>query len=266
MGTLADDNELIVWLSGVTGAGCSLNESPKKNWVEKDGGLPPYICALAKGVMKSGKSRSSAIAIAVSRAKVWAAGGGKVDADTKAKAAAAVAQWEKLKATAKAKRVVKASVPGTDDMYLMLTSVGSFNTDLVRSAYSKVQNAARQAQRAQNIANGLDPYAVEMPYTYVKELWTDYIIVNSDSGGYDAGTMLKVPYTVDGNDVTFGDSIPVTQEYVEVPSDEDDSDDDDDTNEWGLTDNEAALLGDVLSLSADSPAGRISALAKKLGV
>jgi hypothetical protein len=76
----------------------SLDESPKHNWVEDAGGLPPYVRKLARGIMKSGKTKSQAIAIAISRIKKWAAGGDDVDADTRAKAAKALAQWEALKA------------------------------------------------------------------------------------------------------------------------------------------------------------------------
>jgi hypothetical protein len=81
----------------------SLAEKPgKNNWIEKrDGNLPPYVRKLARGIMKSGKTKSQAIAIAISRIKKWAAGGGDVNADTRAKAQKALAQWEALKAKKK---------------------------------------------------------------------------------------------------------------------------------------------------------------------
>ena len=83
-------------------ASCSLDMHPGgSNWVQKNGGLPTYICEIAKSILESGKmSVSHAIATAVSRVKVWAAGGGGVSTKTQAKASAAVAQWEKLKAKA----------------------------------------------------------------------------------------------------------------------------------------------------------------------
>lgn len=81
-----------------------LDWSPKKNWVDKEGGLPKYIEDIAVALVKDGYDRSKAIAIAVSRVKRWAAGGEDVKADTRAKAAKAVAEWEKMKASAKAKR------------------------------------------------------------------------------------------------------------------------------------------------------------------
>lgn len=83
-------------------ARCSLDEHPgKSNWVQAGGGLPQYICEIARSIKKSGKDTSSAIAIAVGRVKMWATT--SKDPKVKAKAAAAVAQWEKLKSSAHAK-------------------------------------------------------------------------------------------------------------------------------------------------------------------
>ena len=48
-----------------------LDWSPKKNWVENEGGLPRYIEEVAIGIMKSGKTRERAIPIAISRIKRW---------------------------------------------------------------------------------------------------------------------------------------------------------------------------------------------------
>lgn len=84
-----------------------LDWSPRKNWVENEGGLPKYIEEVAIGIMKSGKTREQAIPIAISRIKRWAAGLDGVKKDTQAKAIAALAQWEKMKASAKAKRLAK---------------------------------------------------------------------------------------------------------------------------------------------------------------
>jgi hypothetical protein len=96
------DMGLIIDIENVISlAGCSLDEHPgKSNWVEKGGGLPQYICEIARAIKRSGKTTSQAIAIAVGRVKKWAATG---EGDTKAKAAAAVAEWEKLKGKAHAK-------------------------------------------------------------------------------------------------------------------------------------------------------------------
>lgn len=96
-------------------AGCTLDFHPgKSNWVEDNGGLPNYICEIARAILRDEatggapptKSVSRAIAIAVGRVKRWASGVG-VKADTQAKAAKAVAQWEALKAKAHAKSAAK---------------------------------------------------------------------------------------------------------------------------------------------------------------
>jgi hypothetical protein len=88
---------------------CSLNRSAKHNWVEDVGGLPNYICQIARAVARGGKSLDSAIPIAIATVKKWAAGGssgnGKsVSPAVRARAAAAVAEWEAKRARAKAKK------------------------------------------------------------------------------------------------------------------------------------------------------------------
>ncbi len=107
-----EDQELILKLS----SSASLADAPgdQDNWIERTGPggrggeLPPYVRKLARGIMKSGKSKAHAIAIAISRIKRWAAGGEDVDPDTRAKAAAALAEWEALKAKSHS---VKLSAP-----------------------------------------------------------------------------------------------------------------------------------------------------------
>ena len=99
----SEDHDLIVVF-----AGCSLDEKPGKNWVEGVGGLPTFVCEIARAIKRTGKSTQDAIQIAVSRVKVWATGKG-VDKDTQAKAAKAVAEWEAKKAKSKAKTKGKKS-------------------------------------------------------------------------------------------------------------------------------------------------------------
>jgi hypothetical protein len=77
--------------------GCSLDESPGSNWVQKEGGLPEYICKVARAIKRSGKSTSTAIAMAISRIKAWIVDP-DTKPDTKAKCVAAIAQWERLRA------------------------------------------------------------------------------------------------------------------------------------------------------------------------
>ena len=82
-----------------------LDWSPKKNWVEEEGGLPKYIEDVAIGIMKgSGYTREQAIPMAINSIKRWAAGLDNVKPDTVAKAVAALAQWEKMKISAKARK------------------------------------------------------------------------------------------------------------------------------------------------------------------
>lgn len=76
----------------------TLDYSPKKNWVEKAGGLPKFIEDMALHMIQdSGLTREHAIAASVQRTKVLAAKGN-------ARAVAALAQWEKMKASTKVKK------------------------------------------------------------------------------------------------------------------------------------------------------------------
>ena len=79
----------------------TLNRSPKRNWVEDVGGLPPYIRGVARGIARKhgGKVTSRDIKIAVARMKVWAAT--STNPSVKAAAAEAVARWEAARAAAR---------------------------------------------------------------------------------------------------------------------------------------------------------------------
>lgn len=74
-----------------------LNRSPKKNWVEKRGGLPKYIERVAKQMEAKGYPRRKAIQLAIGIIKRWARGGGGVKPDIQAQAAKALAQWTAMK-------------------------------------------------------------------------------------------------------------------------------------------------------------------------
>jgi hypothetical protein len=87
-----------------------LDRSPKKNWVEKAGGLPDYIERIAKHIhYEGGKEIGTAISMAISQVRKWAAGGEGVSAKTQALASKAIAAWEALKAKSKAKTAVQMS-------------------------------------------------------------------------------------------------------------------------------------------------------------
>ena len=234
-----DDYETILLLAG----GCSLDSSPKKNWVEREGGLPNYICRIARAVMRSGKSKSQAIAIAVSRVKKWAAGGDDVDADTRAKAATAVAQWEKMKSANKSKKVIAASYitsDGEEDNYLILSHIPSFKTDIVRMAWDAQERIRRNEWELEHpreykssSSELVDVSTDYYPYRWIKELWTDFILVETEKAGQPE--LVKIRYEVNPitQDVTFGDEVEVRQVYIEMDSD--------------LSDAEKELLSDLLT-------------------
>ena len=116
--------------------------------------------------------------------------------------------WEALKAKNAAKQVTKLSREDGSE-YLMLSNISSFNTEVVRRTWDAYQRAAREAYRLANPGTNQDYDAV--PYTWIRELWTDFIIIESE--GARAPGYLKVPYTVDSNNVvTFGE--PETVEMV----------------------------------------------------
>jgi hypothetical protein len=218
-----EDKDLLVLAT----SSASLDESPKENWVERGGGLPPYVRKLARAIMKTGKSKSQAIAIAISRIKKWAAGGDGVDADTKAKAAAALAKWEKLKAGNKAGKVKLTPYPD-EGKYLMLSDA-SFNTDKVRRAWDGLQSANRRARGPEA------PY----DYSWIRELWNDHIIVEQEGDGMRGTTYVKVPYVVESGDVIFGNPAKVEQAWVDAEDTAVKLTDE-------LTDNETNLLSDLI--------------------
>lgn len=205
------DQELTLFL-----AKCTLAKVPgNQNWLEEKavGGLPEYICRIARAIHEGdgSKSISQVIAIAVSRVKVWAKGGGGVTAKTRVKAAKAVAEWESKKKAAKIDNV-KAS--NSDDNILNLAS---YNVDDIRKQY-------RETYPSSNTSG---------PYRYIREMWSDHLIVNVESGAeFDSIKFVKVPYTVDkAGKATFGEEKEVKQAYVEL------------SNRTELTDKQLELAG-----------------------
>lgn len=248
-----DDTDLVVFLASAGGCSLASKAGDKDNWIERTGpggrggSLPNYVCKIAKGVMKSGKSKSQAISIAIGQIKKWAKGGDDVDADTRAKAAKALAQWNALKAKNKAKRLVKASHVDDGTPYLFLSQEGmdEFDTDVVRRAWEALMSEARRRAWEREEKSSHDGPVEAVPYTYIKSLWTTFIIVESERNG----ALTKIPYTVTGNQVSFGQPEAVKIDYKTVGTwdeawDEaiiETSADDEDT--LTLTENEKALLG-----------------------
>lgn len=88
-----------------------LNRSPRKNWVEEQGGLPSYIERIAVHLVGKGFSHSHAIATAINAAKTMCRSGDlnfpgsqQVNPGSRAQACAAVARWNAMKAAARADR------------------------------------------------------------------------------------------------------------------------------------------------------------------
>lgn len=104
----AEDVDVLALAAKAPGP-CSLDTHPtKSNWVEENGGLPNYICQIAKAVHRQGHTVSQSIAIAVGTIKRWSVDP-KKSASVRARAKSALAQWEAMKAKARAKRVAKES-------------------------------------------------------------------------------------------------------------------------------------------------------------
>lgn len=87
----------------------ALDRSPRKNWVEEQGGLPKYIERIALHLVAKGMGHSRAIATAINASKRMCATGDlnwpglqNVNPGSRAQACAAVAQWEAMKARARA--------------------------------------------------------------------------------------------------------------------------------------------------------------------
>lgn len=222
-----EDQFLLVELSA--SGPCSMNKSPRKNWVEKSGGLPSYICHIAKAVSRGGHGTGGAIAIAVGTVKRWAAGGGKVNAATRAKASAAVAQWEALKARNAGRHTVKASETTRDMLMVSLANSEDFNTACVGSAWTEYMEHHRHLADAAR-AMGEHPSEPDGD-EYIWELWNNFVIAK------DGDDFYRVPYTVSGTDVEFGAWQPVKVQWVDDNSpDADDDDDDDELEDDALAD------------------------------
>lgn len=80
-----------------------------QNWVEQQGGLPPYIRRISRRLRQRGMTESRAIATAVNVVKKMCASGDtnwpgtqRVNARSRTQACAAVARWEAMKARARA--------------------------------------------------------------------------------------------------------------------------------------------------------------------
>lgn len=90
-----------------------LDRSPRSNWIEREGGLPDFIARIAVHLVNErGFTVSRAVATAVSTCKRWCATGEVhqwqgvqiINSGSRAQACAAAAEWERMRASARAKR------------------------------------------------------------------------------------------------------------------------------------------------------------------
>lgn len=96
--------EMKAYMMEIKAGGCSLDTHPNSsNWVERAGGLPNYMCEVARALHREGRPLKLAIPMGIGIVKDWALGKNNVKADTIARAIKAVAQWEAMKAWARAK-------------------------------------------------------------------------------------------------------------------------------------------------------------------
>lgn len=199
-------------LTFISLAGCSLDEKPGSNWVQDNGGLPTYICQLARAIKRSGHDTGEAIQLAVGTARNWASGQKNVTAKTRAKAAAAVAEWEALKARAHAHSAAKAAMSADGTLHdVLYLCADTFNTDVVRNAFDAQLAKSMFPQPAG--AGSMYP----SNYSYINQLWSNFIIVNGDLDNDGDCDYYKIPFSVDPDDqttVTFGTPIEVKQEWI----------------------------------------------------
>jgi hypothetical protein len=118
----------------VATSSASLDRSPRKNWVENSGGLPPGIRKVARAIKKRNPSwsLSRCIATAQSMSEKWAARGS-------AKGARNVAGMKTLQARNRS-RQVSAAHPAYDGMLLALSQ--SYGADVVPSISGQVLDLA----------------------------------------------------------------------------------------------------------------------------
>lgn len=217
-------------------AGCSLDESPKSNWVQDVGGLPDYICQVARAIKRSGHTTSEAIQLAVGTVKNWASGQKHVNDATRAKAAAAVTEWEAKKAASHAKSSVKTTAQGES---LISLCADTFNVDAVSQAF--------RSQMADKMYPGYNKNSPNSDYidhySYVSQIWSNFLIVTGDLDNDNDTDYYKVPYSVDPDteDVTFGKPLEVKQEWVTSEGTKIDGSDDIDANDLNDDDFKALM-------------------------
>ena len=189
----------------------------RQNWVDKAGGLPKMVRAVAHALIRKGRDESSAIAIAVATIKKWAAGGDNVNPKTRAKAQAALAEWERKKKAGRKEidldlfgwdpaldAEARAAAAFREEKSLRLGGTFEERMDLLRGALH------RTFVRAETVA-------LEIDGTY-----GDKVIFTLRDHAETPGTSntLSVPYLVEGAAISLGEPTPVRLAVQEPHSDE----------------------------------------------
>lgn len=226
----------------------------KPNWVDKAGGLPKFIRAIAHALIRKGMDKSKAIATAVNTVKKWAAGGKGVNAKTQAKAVKALAEWEAKKKGSGgkgnlAKPFAKKSDPAALEGFLVepieekvavydpamevaaghLEEVLDLDTKFygapsLPGTYEERQHALREAVTAR-----LRGVLRQNPNGYPRHEWDDISIIGTyadhviatrykyeDGPGGTAPESFSIDYTWDEETVTLGEPEPVKLSVITV--------------------------------------------------
>jgi hypothetical protein len=256
-------------------------EGGRQNWVDKVGGLPAFIRAIAHALIRNGHSEQNAIQIAVGTVKRWASGGGKVTAKTRAKAAAALAEWERKKASSHGKGLEDAlDLFGFDPA--QDTDCKAANGGVAEAKYlgsprlpgtlEERQDTLRRAVQQHleaTLADGEDDDPVEhtqgadagpsrpKPYVCIEGTYLDRVVVSVEDytrspGERDAIYEIPYAFTADGGDVTFGSPVPVRLVVDLEPGD-------------GAEDFHLAAMMDALGAEVDGVKTYMAALESKAG-
>lgn len=93
--------------------------------------------------------------------------------------------------------------------------VSRFDTDLVRSAWSVIQQRLRDLSVGESYSDS----ATSLRHAYIEQLWTDHVIINAGSSSLYGSYFLRIPYRVEDpatapEHVKFGTPEKVRVEYV----------------------------------------------------
>lgn len=104
-----------------------------------------------------------------------------------------------------------ASLYGLDPVAVAAAAAKSLEEDPMPKP---VEAAVSLDQVRQSFYSSAVPQALQAPYAWVREVYTDKIIVDDDNG-----SLYSVPWKAKGNDVEFGDPAKVAVEYVAAAAD-----------------------------------------------